>query len=217
MEDEGSVIVAESHEIIRDVIARQIEDHCDFDRVETAGDGYTAIRLARAINPSVILLDLSLERPSGEETLMRIKKSCPSTKVIVLSSRPDFHTALSVFSKGAVGFMLKQAKGQDFVNAVAAARSGYSQLPIEFTLNFVKSRRNIGRTGNPYGLSPREMEILDACLRGEKTKQIASSLNISVRTVDTHRNNIYKKTGSNSQQALIASAANWYAQSESAG
>ncbi|MEM8773853.1 MAG: response regulator transcription factor [Pseudomonadota bacterium] len=214
MENKNTIVIAESHEIIREVIARQIEDCCDFDKVETVGDGYGAIRLARSIKPEVVLLDLSLERPSGLETLSCIKKSCPDAKVIVLSPKPDFQVALNVFSKGAIGFMLKQAKGQDFVNAVSAALSGYSQLPVKFTSNFVKSRRNIGRSGNPFGLSPREMEVLDACVRGEKTKQIANSLNISVRTVDTHRNNIYRKTGSNSQQALIASASNWYAEIE---
>ena len=210
----GSIVVAESHEIIREAVVDQIKLNCDFERVASASDGYSTLKLVRSLNPDVILLDLSFAHPNAIEVLERIKKSSPASKVIAISSERNFNRALAVFALGAVGFLFKKATGKDFVNAVEAARAGYSQLPIAFAREFVKSGQNAGRTGNPFGISARELEILEAYLRGDTTQQIAENLNISTRTVDTHRNNIFKKTGTNSQKALVNIARTWHRSAE---
>ncbi|WP_373635615.1 helix-turn-helix transcriptional regulator [Yoonia sp. SS1-5] len=98
--------------------------------------------------------------------------------------------------------MPKQARGDDFANAVTAAQYGYAYLPLELMREFVKSRKHLTRTGNIFGLSPREVEILEATISGMSTKNVAETLNISVRTVETHRNSIYKKTSCRDHKEL---------------
>lgn len=189
-----SVIIADGHEVVRDGIAARIEADTAVNVVAKVSDGYSCLKECRQCDPDILILDLSITRPSGSETLMRARKASPRLKILMLSSDASIANAFFCLSQGAVGFMPKQALGADFVNAVRAASNGFTYLPVEFLKEFLQARRNLTRTGNAFGLSPREVEILDACTGGQSNKDIATSLNISVRTVETHRNSIYRKT-----------------------
>jgi len=198
-----TVIIADSHEIVREGIAARLVESLDAVIVAECEDGYGTLKACRQHSPDFLLMDLSLTRPSGAEILPKVRKSLPDMKIIVLSSEATVTNAFFVLSQGAIGFMPKQAKSADFVNAITAAESGFAYLPIAFLQDFVNSRRNISRRGNVYGLSPREIEILEAGMTGQSAKEVAHELNISVRTVETHRNNIYKKTQCRSQDELV--------------
>ena len=200
----ATVIIADSHEIVREGIAMRLKQVCEVDTVADASDGYTLLKLARQHNPDIVVMDFQITRPSGVETLDKLRTACPDTRVIVLSSDASTANAFYVLAQGAVGFMPKQAKGEDFAYAVTAALSGYAYLPIELLKEFVKSRRNLTRTGNVFGLSPREIEILEATINGMSTKDVAQSFGISVRTVETHRNSIYKKTSCRNHEDLAS-------------
>jgi len=200
----ATVVVADGHEIVREGICWRIQQLEDCEVVGQADDGYKTIKVCRQLQPDILIMDLSLVRPSGRETLTKICKSLPDLKVIVLSSEATISNAFFVLSLGAVGFMPKQAGSRDILNAVEAARRGYTYMPNLFIREFVHSRRNLTRTGNIYGLSPREIEILEACINGQSTKEVAYALNISVRTVETHRNSIYKKTSCRNVSELSA-------------
>lgn len=188
------LVIADSHEIVREGIASRLESTCRVDLVGQASDGYSTIKICRQTLPDILLMDLSLTRPTGIETLAKLRKALPELRIIVLSSEAKVSDAFSVLSLGAIGFMPKQARGADFVNAIRAAISGYTCMPSEYVAEFVTLRHNVRRTGNSYGLSPREMEVLEACASGEKTTDVAKRFNISVRTVETHRSAIYRKT-----------------------
>ena len=149
-------------------------------------------------------MDFSISRPNGRELLIKVRSSCPETKVIVLCSEMKIANAFYCLSNGAVAFMPKQASGSDFVNATAAAIRGYSYMPEEFIYEFLATRKHLTRSGNMFGLSPRELEIVDSCMQGRSTKDIAEACNISVRTVETHKNNIYRKTSCSSMADLSA-------------
>ncbi|KAB7613611.1 response regulator transcription factor [Amylibacter sp. SFDW26] len=198
----SSLVIADSHEIVREGIAFRLKESCDVNIVAEAIDGYSAIKYCRQLQPDILIMDFHLLRPSGMETLTKIRKAQPEIKIIVLSSDPSTANAFFILSQGAVGFMPKQARGSDFVNAFVAAQSGYAYLPVELMEEFVKLRRNLTRTGNVFGLSPREIEILEATLSGLSTKDVAKNLLISVRTVETHRNSIYKKTSCRNYKEL---------------
>ena len=194
---ESTVVIADSLEIVREGIASKLQ-HCSrCDVVGLASDGFSTLKLCRSLQPDVLVLDLEMTRPSGVETLEKVRRSCPDTRIVVLSSGVSVSNAFLVLSKGAVAFLPKQSSGKDFVAAIHAATDGYTLLPSEFVEDFVQSRRNVTRTGNLFGLSPREMEVLLACAEGQSTKQVAEMLDISVRTVETHRNSIYRKTSCN--------------------
>lgn len=194
MSDTPRIIIADSYEIVREGIARRLETEGHAQVVGQAGDGFTAIKLCRQYTPDIVLLDLSLTRPSGRETIAKLQSSMPGLKIIVTSAESSAAEAFSILAKGASGFLPRQASGTDFVNAIRAAANDYACLPSMFLTDFVDLRRKISRTGNVFGLSTRELEVLEACAAGQKTKEVADRLSISVRTVETHRNSIYRKT-----------------------
>lgn len=197
-----SVIIADSHEIIREAIAARLSKALGAEIVAECSDGYGTLKACRQSYADFLIMDLALLRPTGAEILPKLRKSVPHLKIIVVSSEATVANAFFALSQGAIGFMPKQARGDDFVQAIKAANNGYAYTPIEFIQDFVNSKRNINRKGNTYGLSQREIEILEACISGKTAKEVAHDLGISVRTVETHRNNIYKKTQCRSQQEL---------------
>jgi len=180
----SSVVVADSHEIIREGIVARLKRELDVNIVAEASDGYSTLKFCRQFKPEILIMDLSLQRPS------------------VLSSEASVANAMFVLSHGAVGFMPRQSRGADFVNAVRAVQTGFAYLPRDLLDGLVNARRNVKRSGNVYGLSPRELEILEACINELSTKEIAQQLSISTRTVETHRNSIHRKTACKSYKSL---------------
>lgn len=191
---QNSVVVADAHEMVRESITNRIEKGCDVSVVAGTSDGYATLKAIRQFQPALFIMDLGLERPSGTEVLKKAIKFNPDMRVIVLTSESTIANAFYALSQGAMAFMPKQASAVDFVNAVRATLSGFSYMPNDLMMEFVKSRHNLSRVGNIFGLSPRELEIMKACSGGRSTKEVANDLNISVRTVETHRHNIYRKT-----------------------
>lgn len=189
-----SVVIADGLEIVREGIARKLEEHGETRVAGIAADGFSTLKLCRSLKPNILVLDLALTRPSGMETLEKVRASSPETKVIVLLSEVTAGSAFAALAKGAIAVVPKQAKTADFVCAINAAINGFTYMPTEFVESFVQSKRNVSRTGNLFGLSPRELEVLEACTDGQSTKEVAQLLDISVRTVETHRNSIYRKT-----------------------
>jgi two-component system nitrate/nitrite response regulator NarL len=196
------VVVADGHELVRDGIAAKIQESCNVEVIAKTSDGYETIKAFRNHMPDLLIMDLALTRPAGTEILTKIFKMKPDVKIIVVTSDPSISNAFSALSRGAIAFMPKQVSASDFVNAVNAVINGFSYLPRDVLSQFVKSRRNLSRMGNIFGLSPRELEIMKACADGLSAKQVAYDLDISVRTVETHRHNIYKKTECKSQSEL---------------
>lgn len=206
MDEPLKIVIADSHEIVREGIANRLVADVGADVIGQASDGYTTIKICRHSTPDVLLMDLSLTRPSGVETFAKLRSTVPDMKIIVLSSDATTTDAFSVLGQGAVAFMPKQATGADIVNAVRSAAMGFSCVPADYMHQFVSLRRNVTRSGNIFGLSPREVEVLLACASGAKTKEVAGQLCISARTVETHRNSIYKKTSCRNISELAAIA-----------
>ena len=196
------VIVADGHEMVRESISLRIERGCDVDVVAGTADGYSTIKAFRQHQPDLLIMDLGLLRPAGTEVLTKITKMNLDVKIIVVTSEPTISNAFYALSRGASALMPKQVSSTDFVNAVNAVLSGFSYMPSGIMTQFVKSRRNLSRVGNVFGLSPRELEIMKACADGKTAKEVASELEISVRTVETHRHNIYRKTNVKNQQEM---------------
>lgn len=204
MEDQIKIVVADSHEIVREGIVSLLTTDGVADVVGQATDGYTAIKLCRQLKPDAVVFDLELTRPAGIETFDKLRSLMPELKILILSSGASVIDAFTVISRGAAAFLPRQAKGYHIVNAVRTIAMGYTCLPTQFLDEFMVLRRHLTRTGNIYGLSPREIEVLEACAAGRKTKEVAESLSISVRTVETHRNAIYRKTSCRSIGELCA-------------
>lgn len=199
-----TVVVADSHAIVREGISDRLEQNADLSVVAEAQDGYSALKACRDHSPNVLLMDFSITRPSGREVLAKVRATRPETRVIVLASEMKVSNAFYCLTNGAIAFMPKQASGYDFLNAVTAAIRGYSYMPNDFIAAFLETRKHLTRSGNIFGLSPRELEVVDSCMQGKSTKDIAEACNISVRTVETHKNNIFRKTSCRSVADLAA-------------
>lgn len=200
------IVIADEHEIVREGIIEHIRRSDSAEVVDQASDGYSTIKACRNATPDILLLDLSINRPSGIDTFTRLRSALPDLKIIVCSSEANTPQVFSAMSLGAVGFIPKQATGREFVLAVQSVSLGYVFVPKDYFNDFIGLRQNSVRTGNVYGLSPREVEIAKACTAGVNTKQLAESLKISVRTVETHRNSIYRKTSCHNIAELKAIA-----------
>ena len=199
-----TVVVADVHSIVREGIRDRLEMRGNLSVIAEAQDGYGTLKACRDLAPDILLMDFSILRPSGREVLLKMAKTCPDTRIIVLSSEVDAANAFFSLANGAVAFIPKQASGFDFVNATTAAIRGFTYMPTSFISSFLEARKNVMRSGNIYGLSPREIEIVDTCIDGKSTKEVAELFGISVRTVETHKNNIYKKTSCRCMDDLVA-------------
>jgi len=196
MEQKLKVAIADSHAIVREGIANRLIADCGVDIVAMVSDGYTTIKVCRNTSPDYLLMDLGLTRPSGAETFAKLRERQPEMKIIVMSSEPSSHEAYLMMAKGAVGFISKHVDSRHFASVLQSASMGFTSFPSEFVESFVRLRSSVSRSGNIYGLSPREYQVLEAAASGARTQEIADQLNISIRTVETHRNSIYKKTQS---------------------
>lgn len=196
------VIVIESQEIVREAVSSRIAEECNVEVIAKTGDGYSAVRICRQAKPDIIILDLTITHPDGMDTLRRLHESCPDARVVVVSHLISATQVFHALSRGVVAFVPRHGRGIDYVNAVNAAIDGFTYLPKEVFERFLSSRLSLNKTGNIFGLSAREIEILEACSSGLTTKQVAANLNISVRTVETHRHSIYKKTECRSLEEL---------------
>ncbi|MEL6839961.1 MAG: response regulator transcription factor [Pseudomonadota bacterium] len=188
------LIVADSHEIVREGLANKLRSDCGYDVVGQAADGYSTIKLCRTLTPEILVMGLSLTRPSGLDTFTKIRSYNSKIKIVVMSQESNATDAFTVLADGAHAYVPRDARVVDLVNAVRSTELGYACVPNAYIREFTNLRRNVTRTGNIYGLSPRELEVVEACISGAKTKEVADMLSISVRTVETHRNSIYRKT-----------------------
>ena len=194
MTETAKVLVADGHEIVREGLANKLAVDCGYNVVGHAADRYSTIKACRLLLPDILVMGLSLTRPSGIETFSKIRRINAEIKIVIMSQDANPTDAFTAMSEGALGFIPRDARVVDLVNAVKSAELGYACLPCEYIQQFTNLRRNVTRTGNIYGLSPRELEVVEACATGAKTKEVADMLAISVRTVETHRNSIYRKT-----------------------
>jgi len=202
METRTRIVVADSHEIVREGLANKLELECGYDIVGQAADGYATIKACRMLSPDILVLGLSIMRPSGLDTFAKIRVINSDIKVVAMASDASATDAFTVLAEGALAFVPRDARVVDLLNAVRSAELGYACVPDEYIRQFTNLRRNVTRTGNIYGLSPRELEVVEACAGGAKTKEVAELLSISVRTVETHRNSIYRKTDCRNMREL---------------
>lgn len=198
------LVIADSHEIVREGLAHKLEKECGYEIVGQAEDGYSALKACRLFKPDILVMGMSLTRPSGMETLVRVRSLSEDIRIVVMASDTCAIDAFSAISEGAISFVPRDAKVINLINAVRCAESGYACIPQEYIQEFTQLRRNVKRTGNIYGLSPREIEVLEASASGAKTKEVAGLLDISVRTVETHRNSIYRKTDCRNMAELVS-------------
>ena len=199
-----SIVLADDHELVRDGIRMVLEAEPDFEVVAQAADAETAARYVLGHKPRILILDLNMPGTSSLELMPRIVESSPSTAVIVLTMQNEPSFARQALRAGAKGFVIKQSAATELVAAVRAVLAGDTY--INPNLGARMAAEPDTPAGPPDDLTPREIEVLGLLALGYMNPEVADKLVLSVRTVETHRANIQRKTGLTTRAELIAYA-----------
>lgn len=202
------ILIADDHLIIRQGIRLILETGEDFELVGEAADGAEALRLCRELHPDVVLMDLRMPGMDGITAIERLRIEMPKIGVVILTTFNEDNLMRRGLRAGAKGYLLKDTSRERLFHAIQAAARGETLLAPEMLLKLLNGAENPPPTeGGMLKLSEREMEVLAAVARGERSKEIALNLGISERTVKAHLASIYNKLGVDSRAAAIAIAA----------
>lgn len=191
------VILADDHQVIREGLRTLIEEQNDMEVVAEASDGREAIRLCGEMKPDVVVMDVAMPDLNGIEATRQVVSECPSTRVLALSMHADKHYAAGMLGAGASGYVLKDCAFDELANAIRRVAKGSTYLSP--TVEGVVLRDYVERLSGEGGesafsvLTDREREVLQLVAEGHTTKQIAEDLHVSVKTVESHRQNIMDK------------------------
>jgi DNA-binding NarL/FixJ family response regulator len=195
------LLLADDHEIVRQGL-RALLEHKGFVVAGEAANGYEAIRLARELHPDIAILDLAMPLINGVGAARRILRELPGTKVILLTMHTEEPYVLDALQAGVAGYVVKSDAAADLAAAIEGVLQGATYLSSKISRAIVESSAE--KKGLPLGpLSPREREVLQLITEGKTTKEIASLLEISVKTAEAHRTKIMTKIGTHGVAGLV--------------
>ncbi|NQU08273.1 MAG: response regulator transcription factor [Candidatus Abyssubacteria bacterium] len=200
------VLLVDDHQIMLQGLRALLEKQPDMDVVAEAGEGRTALRLARDLVPDVVILDVAMPDLNGIETARMIIAERPDVKVIALSMHSDRRFVVEMLKAGASGYLLKDCALEDLVRAIRVVIANQTYLSPEVAGTVVGDyvrKSSLNDTSAFSVLTAREREVLQLLAEGMSTKQIASCLNVSAKTVETHRQHIMEKLDTRSIADLI--------------
>jgi len=202
------ILVADDHDIVRTGMKSLMEDQPGWQVVAEAGTGRMAVDKAKASSPDVCVLDVTMPELNGLEAARQIKKLLPNTEILILTVHESEQIAAEVLKVGARGYILKSDAGRELVAAVkaVAAHKNYftsriAQMVSDSTLK--EGAQAIEAEDIGSRLTPREKEIVQLLAEGKSNKEAASALNISVKTVETHKAHIMDKLELRSRAELV--------------
>jgi two-component system invasion response regulator UvrY len=199
-----SIMIVDDHTLIRETWSFLLGKNENFDVVAECGDGERAIELARDKRPDVVLLDINMAPMSGFDVLKMIRKYSPGSKIIGVSMHSQPAYAKKMLRLGAKGYVTKNSPRQEMLEAIAEVSKNQVYVCQEVK-NILSDQMLNGDQVNPdiNNLSDREMQIVRALKEGLSSKEIASELSISLKTVEVHRHNILKKLKLKNTVSLI--------------
>jgi DNA-binding NarL/FixJ family response regulator len=192
------VLVVDDFPLVCAGLAAAIARHPEIEVVETAAGGEEALRLARELQPDVIVLDLLMPGMSGLMALMHLSAELPQIRVLLLTARDEPEVMVDAVSAGAAGFLTKRATGQELARAVLAVDRGEAVICPSMASHLMRGVRGGGHgrlIGTTTTLSSSEVELLRLVADGRTDVQISQTLFISPRTVQSHLTKIRTKTG----------------------
>ncbi len=201
------ILLADDHNVMRAGLRLLLERQPGFKVVSEASDGRQAVEQAEATKPDVAVLDIAMPNLSGIEAAQRISAMVPQTRIIILSMHSDESYVLRALKAGAKGYLLKDSAENDLLDAIRAVSQGKAFFSPEISNilveDYVREMKKRGAEDSYELLTPREREILQMLAEGKSNKDIATLLNLSLYTVETHRRNLQDKLNLHSLAELI--------------
>ncbi len=198
-----TVLIVDGHPIFRDGLRSRLDQQSEFKVVAEDDNGRTAIASCKKYEPDVVLVDPHTPGIDGLQSISKFKRYCPKTSILIATDVNDLVDVQIALSEGAAGYILKSASSDEFMNAIRVTANEGSYLPISLMNGLIEAAQKTKSSGNMFGLTMRELGILREIAVGGSNKDIARKLKISVRTVETHRQNIRQKTGTFATTDLV--------------
>ncbi len=193
-----TVLLAEDHTIVREGFRKMLELEPGLEVVGEAQDGRQAVALVKKLRPEVVLMDIAMPRLNGLEATRQILQAVPATRVLMLSAHSDAAYVQDANEAGAMGFLLKQTSAHMVCEAIREVQKGnYYICPLLAKRLRERARPSPVRSGLPpprsFGLTAREMEVLQLIAEGKANKETAAELGIGLKTVEKHREHLMAK------------------------
>jgi DNA-binding NarL/FixJ family response regulator len=187
------VVIADDHGIVRSGLKLLIDRQRDMEVVAEAHDGVAALEHTQAQRPDVAVLDVSMPRMTGLQAAREIRSHVPDTRVLLLSMHDDDRYFLEGLEAGAAGYVLKRAADTDLISAVRTVAGGRTFLSDEAQRTLMDEWLENGSPVPDDRLTPRELEVVKLIAEAFTNRQIAQTLNLSEKTVESHRANVLSK------------------------
>jgi len=201
------ILIVDDHQLIIDGLRGFIELNQNYQVIGEANTGTEAIRLTSVLNPDLILMDIEMPEMSGIQASQEIKKSHPQIKIIIVSMHNEKQLIKKLIDQGADGYLLKNSSQIEVMDAIEKVLNNQIYLSQDVTLSLLDKSQNKSSHNSDVTtiaqLTEREIEILKLVAQGMTNKEVGDSLNISHRTVDTHRTNLMKKLDVTNVAGLI--------------
>jgi DNA-binding NarL/FixJ family response regulator len=202
---ETRILLADDHALVRAGIRSLLEKLPGVKVVGEAGDGREALSMVKELAPNIVLMDIAMAGLNGLEAAARLTKEVPGVKVIILSMHANEEYVLQALRAGASGYLLKDAAIAELKLALSAVSRGETYLSPAISKHVIDNYLDrVGDKQSPLeGLTPRQREILQMIAEGKTTKEIAFLLNLSVKTVETHRSQLMDRLGIHDVPGLV--------------
>jgi len=197
-----TILLVDDHILFRQGLALLLREQGEWRIVGEAGDGEEAVRLAEVLNPQIAVLDVEMPRMNGIEAARRLQQVAPATRIVALSMYSDRHYQERMFQAGASAYVLKNEAIDDLVEAIQAVLRGDRFVSPAV----VQDKAVVARPGalpDKRVLTERERDVLRLLAEGQRTKDIAATLGISAKTVETYRSRIMLKLGIDNLPGLV--------------
>ena len=187
-----NILLADDHKIVRTSLARLLELEMDFKIVGETENGRETVTLAKELQPDIIIMDIGMPVLNGIEATKQILLVSKNSKVIALSMHADKQFITGMFKAGAVGYLLKDCAYDELIDAIYTVQN--KKVYISKEISGIVIGELLGSLSKDTSdISDREKEVLQLLVEGKSTKEIASILNLSVKTIESHRKNIMTK------------------------
>lgn len=193
------ILIADDHETVREGLKAILNAQHDMEVVGEADDGRAAVSLAHELLPDIVVMDVSMPRVNGLKATEELADCCPTVKILTLTRHADDGYLQQLLRAGASGYVLKQSRATELLQAIRAIARGGKYLDPTIAGRVIGDyRRRPSSAAVPLaepGLSPREEEILRLAAWGYSNKEMAAKLDVSVKTIESHKTNAMQKLG----------------------
>ena len=197
------VLVADDHALVRKGIEAILNQEPDIEVVGEATDGRQAVSLTQKVKPDIVLMDISMPKLNGLEATRQIKHNLPGIKVIVFTMYTDEEYIFNMFKAGSSGYVLKQSVPTELISAIREVSKGNSYLSPLISTKVIEHYIHSREDADGYEtLTHREKEVLQLIAEGLTNREISEELNLSIKTIGTHRTNLMRKLSINNIAGL---------------